>query len=109
MTWVVTIKSWGLKIKKQRSTGDIDRRGVSSIRSSGSNLSSASSESSQSGVTHSQGGGSLHTDSNVSFVSQDELCDTAVTETYLGEWKNDRRCGFGIAERSDGLKYEGEW
>ncbi|GFQ90612.1 junctophilin-3 [Trichonephila clavata] len=99
----------GLKIKKQRSTGDIDRRGVSSIRSSGSNLSSASSESSQSGVAHSQGGGSLHTDSNVSFVSQDELCDTAVTETYLGEWKNDRRCGFGIAERSDGLKYEGEW
>ncbi|CAL1289873.1 unnamed protein product [Larinioides sclopetarius] len=102
-------RSLGLKIKKQRSTGDIDRRGVSSIRSSGSNLSSASSESSQSGVAHSQGGGSLHTDSNVSFVSQDELCDTAVTETYLGEWKNDRRCGFGIAERSDGLKYEGEW
>ncbi|XP_071042163.1 junctophilin-1 isoform X2 [Parasteatoda tepidariorum] len=98
----------GLKIKKQRSTEDIDRRGVSSIRSSGSNLSSASSESSHSGVAHSQGG-SIHTDSNVSFVSQDELCDTAVTETYLGEWKNDRRCGFGIAERSDGLKYEGEW
>ncbi|XP_023224553.1 junctophilin-3-like [Centruroides sculpturatus] len=27
----------------------------------------------------------------------------------MGEWKNDKRCGFGIAERSDGLKYEGEW
>lgn len=97
----------GLKIKKQRSTGDIDRRGVSSLRNSGSNLSSASSESSHSGFT--QDRGSQHTDSNVSFVSQDELCDAAVTETYTGEWKNDRRCGFGIAQRSDGLKYEGEW
>merc|ERR1719222_419946 len=27
----------------------------------------------------------------------------------MGEWKNDKRCGFGISERSDGLKYEGEW
>lgn len=35
--------------------------------------------------------------------------DKAVTETYMGEWKNDKRSGFGIAERSDGLKYEGEW
>lgn len=59
-------------------------------------------------MAHSQAG-SLHTESNASFVSQDELCDAQVTETYLGEWKNDRRCGFGVAERSDGLKYEGEW
>ena len=35
--------------------------------------------------------------------------DASVTETYMGEWKNDKRCGFGISERSDGLKYEGEW
>lgn len=35
--------------------------------------------------------------------------DASVTETYLGEWKNDKRSGFGISERSDGLKYEGEW
>jgi junctophilin len=35
--------------------------------------------------------------------------DTNVTETYMGEWKNDKRSGFGISERSDGLKYEGEW
>ena len=27
----------------------------------------------------------------------------------MGEWKADKRTGFGIAERSDGLKYEGEW
>lgn len=35
--------------------------------------------------------------------------DASVTETYLGEWKNDKRTGFGISERSDGLRYEGEW
>ena len=35
--------------------------------------------------------------------------DYNVTETYMGEWKNDKRCGFGISERSDGLRYEGEW
>lgn len=27
----------------------------------------------------------------------------------MGEWKQDKRTGYGIAERSDGLKYEGEW
>ena len=27
----------------------------------------------------------------------------------MGEWKNDKRAGYGISERSDGLKYEGEW
>ena len=35
--------------------------------------------------------------------------DASVTETYLGEWKNDKRTGFGVSERSDGLRYEGEW
>lgn len=27
----------------------------------------------------------------------------------MGEWKNDKRNGFGISERSNGMKYEGEW
>lgn len=35
--------------------------------------------------------------------------DPSVTETYMGEWKNDKRSGYGISERSDGLRYEGEW
>lgn len=47
--------------------------------------------------------------SNQSFVSQDDVTDSNVTETYMGEWKNDKRCGYGVSERSDGLKYEGEW
>jgi junctophilin len=30
-------------------------------------------------------------------------------ETYMGEWKADKRCGYGISQRSDGLRYSGEW
>ncbi len=44
-----------------------------------------------------------------SFVSQDEITDVNCIEIYMGEWKQDKRTGYGIAERSDGLKYEGEW
>lgn len=35
--------------------------------------------------------------------------EEALVETYTGEWKNDKRSGFGVCERSDGLRYEGEW
>lgn len=31
------------------------------------------------------------------------------TETYAGEWKSDRRSGYGVSRRSNGLSYEGEW
>lgn len=71
-------------------------RQMSSVRSTDSQ------ESVQSGMTET-------TDSNASFVSQDEVQDSAVVETYAGEWKNDKRCGYGVSERSDGLKYVGEW
>ncbi|CAB3372087.1 Hypothetical predicted protein [Cloeon dipterum] len=96
----------GLKMRKQRSTGDLEKRGTSaSLRSTGSSASWVSTDSAHSAVT----AGSVHTDSNASFVVEDEQMDTNVTETYMGEWKNDKRSGFGISERSDGLKYEGEW
>ena len=35
--------------------------------------------------------------------------DAATTETYMGEWKNDKRSGFGVSERPSGLRYAGEW
>ncbi|XP_043265080.1 junctophilin-1 isoform X2 [Colletes gigas] len=95
----------GLKIRKQRSTGDLEKRGTGgSIRSNASSTSWMSTESSQS-----QASASVHTDSNASFVIEDEQMDASVTETYLGEWKNDKRTGFGMSERSDGLRYSGEW
>ncbi|XP_033755392.1 junctophilin-1-like [Pecten maximus] len=98
----------GLKLKKQKSTGDINSspsRQTGSVRSTISNISHVSADSTQSGMTNA----SMYTDSNLSFVSQDDITDINVTETYMGEWKNDKRSGFGVSERSDGLKYEGEW
>ncbi|KAK3085576.1 hypothetical protein FSP39_005580 [Pinctada imbricata] len=98
----------GLKLKKQKSTGDINdspKRQTGSVRSTISNISHVSADSTQSGMTNA----SMYTDSNLSFVSQDDITDVNVTETYYGEWKNDKRSGFGVSERSDGLKYEGEW
>lgn len=54
----------GLKIRKQRSTGDLEKRGTGgSIRSNASSASWMSTESSQS-----QASASVHTDSNASFV-----------------------------------------
>jgi len=95
----------GLKLKKQRSTGDITSKGVQSIRSTGSTTSWMSSESG-----YPTGAGSVVSQgSDASFAGEDEQLDASVTETYMGEWKNDKRSGFGISERSDGLKYEGEW
>uniref|UniRef100_A0A8R1Y0J1 Junctophilin n=1 Tax=Onchocerca volvulus TaxID=6282 RepID=A0A8R1Y0J1_ONCVO len=88
----------GLRIKKQHSTGDIHQHVTTgSLRSSGSTVSCASDES-----EHRQGRENL-------IVSQEDQIDPSTTETYKGEWKNDKRCGFGVGERSDGLKYEGEW
>lgn len=99
----------GLKLRKQKSTGDIQEspRRVTggSVRSTISSISHTSAASDQSGVTSA----SMYTDSNTSFVSQDDITDANVTECYMGEWKNDKRSGFGVSERSDGLKYEGEW
>lgn len=51
----------------------------------------------------------LMDDGEHSFISQDEITDVNCIEVYMGEWKQDKRTGYGIAERSDGLKYEGEW
>ncbi|XP_031763622.2 junctophilin-2 isoform X3 [Galleria mellonella] len=97
------------KLRKQRSAGELDKRGTGSVRSGGSGGSGSSwvssVESSHSAMTHA----SLQTNSNASFVVEDEHLDASVTETYMGEWKNDKRTGFGVSERSDGLRYEGEW
>jgi junctophilin len=54
-------------------------------------------------------GGHMMDDGEHSFISQDEITDINCIEVYMGEWKQDKRTGYGIAERSDGLKYEGEW
>jgi len=41
--------------------------------------------------------------------SDEDALDADTRETYAGEWKGDKRSGFGISIRSDGLQYVGEW
>ncbi|CAJ0594105.1 unnamed protein product [Cylicocyclus nassatus] len=89
----------GLRIKKQHSTGDIHQRVTSmtgSLRSSGSTMSCTSED-------------SLHHQHKSFASTEEEAIDEAVTEFYSGEWKNDVRSGFGVCERTDGLRYQGEW
>ncbi|CAK1549983.1 unnamed protein product [Leptosia nina] len=97
------------RFRRERSAGDLDPRGTASVRSGGSGGSAASWVSSVESTHSATTRVSLHTNSNTSFIVEDEHLDASVTETYLGEWKNDKRTGFGISERSDGLRYEGEW
>ena len=96
----------GLRLRKQRSTGDID------TKTNKSNTPSliSSRETSETGSAASFKETDQDVGSNASFLSQNgDISDPTTTETYMGEWKNDKRCGFGVCERSDGLRYEGEW
>lgn len=92
------------KLKKQRSTGDICEsprggRSGGSIRSAYSNVSDASAYTDN-----------LHVPTNVAFGRNPvNNIPSGCIETYRGEWKNDKRSGFGLCERTDGLRYEGEW
>nr|XP_046264289.1 junctophilin-1-like [Scatophagus argus] len=43
------------------------------------------------------------------YLPLEDYVDATTTESYMGEWKNDKRSGFGVSERSNGMKYEGEW
>lgn len=90
-----------LRIKKQHSTGDIHQKVTSmtgSLKSSGSILSFTSDDSENQRHVH-----------NDITEPPEERIEPGVIETYRGEWKNDQRSGFGICERTDGLKYIGEW
>lgn len=89
-----------LRIKKQHSTGDIHQRVTSmtgSLKSSGSTVSFGSDDDNN------------HRNLNDFYLAAEERVDPSVVETYKGEWKNDKRSGFGICERTDNVKYAGEW
>ena len=104
----------GLRLRKQRSTGDLDMRSQRNQKSMTPSLSRNSREGSETGSTGSTKGdlrgSQAEIGSNASFLSQNgDISDPSTVETYFGEWKNDKRSGFGICERTDGLRYEGEW
>lgn len=94
----------GLKLRKSESKSSLasQRSKQSSFRSE-AGMSTVSSTASDINSTISLGEG----ETELSVIEDD--IDATTTETYLGEWKNDKRSGFGVSQRSDGLKYEGEW
>lgn len=110
---VKTLGGGSLNINTNTSSNRTQRDKKSSFRSTSSNTSVDSRTSNRTapaglGLTASSGA-NLQDDGEHSFISQDEITDVNCIEIYMGEWKQDKRTGFGIAERSDGLKYEGEW
>lgn len=113
-------------LKKQKSTGDIDMTNVAAIgtvsRASAHHphagihsVSSSTDSISLSGhmrfgsnallnkTLSKQFSQDFDAQSSASFVIDNEPIDPTATETYMGEWKDDKRTGFGICERSDGL------
>ena len=47
-------------------------------------------------------------ESDVGHMHEEEASHD-VTEVYMGEWKQDKRAGYGTSQRSDGYQYAGEW
>ncbi|XP_062442249.1 junctophilin-3 isoform X1 [Rhea pennata] len=94
----------GLKLRKSESKSSLasQRSKQSSFRSE-AGMSTVSSTASDINSTISLGEG----EAELSVIEDD--IDATTTEIYVGEWKNDKRSGFGVSQRSDGLKYEGEW
>ncbi|CDQ59519.1 unnamed protein product [Oncorhynchus mykiss] len=90
----------GLKLRKSESR--------SSLASQRSKQSSFRSEAGMSTVSSVNSTISLGEGEAELAAAEDDV-DATATETYCGEWKNDKRTGFGVSRRSDGLHYEGEW
>ncbi|KAL0155754.1 hypothetical protein M9458_050017 [Cirrhinus mrigala] len=97
-------KGLGLKLRKSESKSSLasQRSKQSSFRSEAgmSTVSSAASDI-NSTISLGEGEGELP-------VGEDDV-DATTTESYAGEWKNDKRTGCGVSRRSDGLHYQGEW
>ncbi|XP_009988640.1 PREDICTED: LOW QUALITY PROTEIN: junctophilin-3-like, partial [Tauraco erythrolophus] len=99
----------GLKLRKSESKSSLasQRRKQSSFRSE-AGMSTVSSTARDINATDINSTISLGEGEAELSVIEDDI-DATTTEIYVGEWKNDKRSGFGVSQRSDGLKYEGEW
>ncbi|XP_028988615.1 junctophilin-1-like [Betta splendens] len=90
----------------QRLRKSDSRSSISSKRSSANSdttLSRISSSDANSTISFGEG------DTGDDYLPLEDNVDATTTESYMGEWKNDKRSGFGVSERSNGMKYEGEW
>nr|XP_033789196.1 junctophilin-1 isoform X1 [Geotrypetes seraphini] len=88
-----------IKLKKSESKTSISSK-RSSVRSDAA-MSRISSSDANSTISFGDG--------DFDYCPVEDHVDATTTETYMGEWKNDKRTGFGVSERSNGMKYEGEW
>ncbi|KAJ3595507.1 hypothetical protein NHX12_004810 [Muraenolepis orangiensis] len=91
--------------------GSLQRLRKSDSRSSiSSKRSSARSETTMSRISSSDANSTLSFgDGADDDLPLEDNVDATTTESFTGEWKNDKRNGFGVSERSNGMKYEGEW
>ncbi|KAM7378708.1 hypothetical protein PAMP_004313 [Pampus punctatissimus] len=93
--------------------GSLQRLRKSDSRSSiSSKRSSAHSDTTMSRISSSDANSTISFgdgDPGDDFLPLEDNVDATTTESYMGEWKNDKRSGFGVSERSNGMKYEGEW
>ncbi|KAF3858936.1 hypothetical protein F7725_012137 [Dissostichus mawsoni] len=90
----------------QRLRKSDSRSSISSKRSSAhsdTNMSRISSSDANSTISFGDG------ETGDDYLPLEDYVDATTTEAYMGEWKNDKRSGFGVSERSNGMKYEGEW
>ncbi|XP_048112861.1 LOW QUALITY PROTEIN: junctophilin-3 [Alosa alosa] len=99
----------GLKLRKSESRSSLSsqRSKQSSFRSE-AGMSTVSSASNASDVNSTISLGDGESELAAAEVIPDDV-DATATETYAGEWKNDKRTGCGVSRRSDGLCYQGEW
>uniref|UniRef100_A0A668A947 Junctophilin n=1 Tax=Myripristis murdjan TaxID=586833 RepID=A0A668A947_9TELE len=93
--------------------GSLQRLRKSDSRSSiSSKRSSARSDTTMSRISSSDANSTISFgdgDTADDYLPLEDNVDATTTESYMGEWKNDKRSGFGVSERSNGMKYEGEW
>lgn len=93
--------------------GSLQRLRKSDSRSSiSSKRSSAHSDTTMSRISSSDANSTISFgdgDPGDDYLPVEDNVDATTTESYMGEWKNDKRSGFGVSERSNGMKYEGEW
>ncbi|XP_043914356.1 junctophilin-3-like [Protopterus annectens] len=94
----------GLKLRRTES-----KSSLASQRSKRSSLKSEAGVSTVSSTASDINSTVSFADTEPDLSAAREVIEDTATEIYSGEWKYDKRSGYGVSQRSNGLKYEGEW
>ncbi|XP_074135002.1 junctophilin-1 [Sminthopsis crassicaudata] len=107
---LMTSKKKGGLFRRGSLLGSMKLRKSESKSSISSKRSSVRSDAAMSRISSSDANSTISFgDGDCDYYPMEDHVDATTTEAYMGEWKNDKRNGFGISERSNGMKYEGEW